>query len=198
VKRTYGSWLTRLIRAGTTLTLAEHRLLCALVDALPSYLRDIVERQFASYNLVQREIDKRALNFYRVRLGKSGVLPVVPLLRSKLEVAPLVRITAKLAGDSEPLHATLTAVNGRAFSVSFSRAVPQLLETRLCPSTTSLKLGGRTSAQTRISSRNGRRECWHRSRTMSENRVHQRTTYCSPQTMSCNRAARRSPSRTQA
>jgi hypothetical protein len=128
VKGTFGSWLTRLLRGGTTLTGAEHRLLCVLVDALPPPLRGIVERQFESYNLVQREIDRRALNFYRVQRGKSGVLPVAPLLRSKLEVAPLVRITATIAGENDPLHAVLTAVNGRAFSVSFSRAIPEHIE----------------------------------------------------------------------
>jgi hypothetical protein len=120
--------LTRLVRGGTTLTAAEHRLLCLMVDALPPHLRGIVERQFDSYNLVQREIDKRALNFYRVRLGRRGVLPVAPLLKSKLDEAPLVRITARIAGESEPLHAVLTAVRGRAFTVAFSRAVPEQLQ----------------------------------------------------------------------
>src|SRR5512139_853886 len=109
VKRTFGNWLTRLVRGGQTLTDAEHRLLCLLVEELPPHLRDTVERQFASYNLAQREIDRRALNFYRVRLGRSGVLPVTPRLASKLDVAPLVRISATVAGEVEPLHAVLTA-----------------------------------------------------------------------------------------
>jgi hypothetical protein len=125
VKRTFGNWITRLLRGGQTLTDAEHRLLCILVGELPSHLRETVERQFESYNLAQREIDGRALNFYCVRLGRSGVAPVSPLLSSKLDVAPLVRISAKVEGEVEPLHAVLTAVSGRAFSVSFSRAVSE-------------------------------------------------------------------------
>jgi hypothetical protein len=127
VKRTFGSWVTRLLRGGHALTDAEHRLLCLLVAELPAQLRETVVRQFESYNLAQREIDRRALNFYRVRVGRSGVLPVVPLLTSKVDVAPLVRITANVAGEAEPLHVVLTAVRGRAFSVSFSRAVPEKL-----------------------------------------------------------------------
>jgi hypothetical protein len=123
VKRTFGSWITRLLRGGQTLTDAEHRLLCLLVAALPPHLRDTVERQFESYNLAQREIDRRGLNFYRVGLGRSGVLPVTPRLTSKLDVAPLVRISVTVTSEVEPLHAVLTAVSGRAFSVSFSRAV---------------------------------------------------------------------------
>jgi hypothetical protein len=125
VKRTFGSWVTRLLRGGQTLTDAEHRLLCLLVGELPPQLRETVARQFESYNLVQRESDRRALNFYRVRVGRTGVLPVTPLLTSKVEVAPLVRMSAKIAGEAEPLHVVLTAVSGRAFSVSFSRAVPR-------------------------------------------------------------------------
>jgi len=125
VKRTFGNWITRLLRGGQTLTDAEHRLLCLLVGQLPPHLRETVERQFESYNLAQREIDRRALNFYRIRLGRSGVLPVTPLLTSKLDVAPLVRISAKVEGEIEPLHVVLTAVSGRAFSVSFSRAVSE-------------------------------------------------------------------------
>ena len=125
MKRTFGNWITRILRGGHTLTDAEHRLLCLLVEELPPHLRDTVERQFESYNLAQREMDRRALNFYRVRLGRSGVLPVAPRLTSKLDVAPLVRVTASVAGEAEPLHAVLTAVSGRAFSVSFSRAVPE-------------------------------------------------------------------------
>jgi hypothetical protein len=125
VKRTFGNWITRLLHGGQTLTDTEHRLLCILVGELPPHLRETVERQFESYNLAQREVDGRALNFYRVRLGRSGVVPVGPLLSSKLDVAPLVRISAKVAGEAEPLHAVLTAVSGRAFSVSFSRAVSE-------------------------------------------------------------------------
>ena len=90
-------------------------------------MRETVARQFESYNLVQREIDGRALNFYRVGLGRNGVLPVTPLLTSRLDVAPLVRIRAKVAGETEPLHVVLTAVSGRAFSVSFSRTVSERL-----------------------------------------------------------------------
>ena len=128
VKRTCGNWITRLLRGGQTLTDVEHHLLCLLVGQLPPHLRDTVECQFESYTLVQREIDRRALNFYRVGLGRSGVLPVTPRLTAKLDVAPLVRISATVAGEVEPLHAVLTAVNGRAFSVSFRRAVSERMK----------------------------------------------------------------------
>jgi hypothetical protein len=35
-----------------------------------------------------------------------------------------VRLSVKLKEQAQPLHAVLTATNGRAFSVSFSRPLP--------------------------------------------------------------------------
>ena len=110
------------MRGGTTLSDGEHHILSLLVSELPPQLREKVERRFDSYDLVQREVDKRTLNFYPRRPG----VPPNPatLLRSKMEVAPLVRLKVSVAGQSEALNAVLTAVRGRAFSVSFNRPVP--------------------------------------------------------------------------
>jgi hypothetical protein len=124
VKRTFGTWTTRLLRGGTTLSDAEHYLLSLLVAELPPNLRGLVESQFEQYNLVQREADMRTLNFYRARAGLSGLLLLMPVLKSKLEVAPLVRLSLRTSGHPELLHATLTSVNGRAFSVSLNRPIP--------------------------------------------------------------------------
>jgi hypothetical protein len=126
MKRHFGSWLTRsFLGGGVSLSDSEHHLLSLLVAELPPHLREKVESQFESYNLVQREVDKRTLNFYRSRRFRHGVLPVTPLLKSKLEVAPLVRLSLKVAGQPALLHAVLTAAGGRAFSVSFSREPPR-------------------------------------------------------------------------
>jgi hypothetical protein len=108
------------------LSTAEHRLLSSLVEELPANLRETIETQFAEYNLVQREADGRALNFYRVGLFSSTPLSVSPLLESKQEEALLIRLAAHI-GETEPLHATLTAVRGRVFCASFSRRVPRNL-----------------------------------------------------------------------
>jgi hypothetical protein len=126
VQRLFGNWATRLLRGGHVLTAAEHHILVELVSKLPDQLRVPVEAQFDSYNLVQREADGRALNFYRVKIGRSGALPVSPVLKSKLEEAPLMRLGFSIKGESQPLHAVLTAVRGRAFCVSFDRAVPRV------------------------------------------------------------------------
>ena len=127
MKRHFGSWASRLMRGGTTLDDGDHHVLSLLVSELPTNLREKVERQFDSYDLVQREIDKRALNFYPCRTGAPPA--AATLLRSKSEVAPLVRLSVQVAGQSEVLNAVLNAVAGRAFSVSFNRPVPSNVDT---------------------------------------------------------------------
>jgi hypothetical protein len=122
LKRQFGSRLSRLLNGGATLSSAEHALLDAAVTALPPELRAIVEAQFGAYNLVQREVDGRALNFYRKERGvvRSEGLPLLPL---KEQEAPLIRLSGRIEGSPEPVHAVLTAVSGRAFSLTTDRAL---------------------------------------------------------------------------
>ena len=121
MKRTFGNFVERMLWGGTKLTDVEFGLLQQLVDSLPPPLRSAVERQFDAYNLVQREVDNRALNFYRKKVGKANNMEGLPLLTMFVEEAPLVRLTVNVSGDSEPLHATLTAVGGRVFCMALSR-----------------------------------------------------------------------------
>jgi len=122
VKRQFGGPVRRLLRGGTTLSDTEHAVLCSLVNTLPPDLRTIVTTQFNSYNLVQREIDGRALNFYRFKNGSPAFTDDLPQLHMKTEESPLIRATLSVEGEPEPLHAVLAAVRGRVFCVSFSRA----------------------------------------------------------------------------
>lgn len=124
MKRTFGTFLSRLISGGTTLTPVEHQLLEKLVASLPASLRVTVESQFESYNLVQREVDGRALNFYRKKAGSVNVRGI-PLLEMARAEAPLARLTAKIEEEEEPYHATLSAASGRAFCIAFDRTLPK-------------------------------------------------------------------------
>ena len=121
VKRQFGGLIPRLLRGGTTLSDAEYAVICFLVDALPPDLRSIVSIQLNAYNLVQRESDGRALNFYRFKNGSPSFVDDLPQLQMKTEESPLVRAKLSFEGEKEPLHAVLTAVRGRVFCVSFSR-----------------------------------------------------------------------------
>jgi hypothetical protein len=130
VKREFGSWWSRLFRAGTTLSRLEFEFLLLLIDALPEAMKDVAETQFQAFNLVQREVDGRALNFYRMKGGKSD-MKGLPLLETTQAEAPLVRISATVSGVTEPVHAVLAAVNGRVFSVTFSQRVDNLVSGRI-------------------------------------------------------------------
>lgn len=121
MKRQFGSLLTRLLR-GTTLTPAEHQIVERLVEELPDPLRDTVQSQFDAYNLVIREVDGRALNFYRITRGKHQRDEVPSFEMNGIE-APLIKMTFLAPNDPDPIHATLTAVHGRAFCISFNRRV---------------------------------------------------------------------------
>jgi hypothetical protein len=54
-------------------------LLEQLVASLPPPLRSAVESQFDAYNLVQREVDGRALNFYRKKGRKANNMEGLPV-----------------------------------------------------------------------------------------------------------------------
>lgn len=122
IKRKFGSLIARLLRNGTTLTPAEHAVLCSLVDALPAELRSTVTSQLEAYNLVQREADGQTLNFYRIRSGSVSFVDDLPQINMRTDEGDLVRATLKLEGETEPLHATLLAIQGRLFTLSLSRA----------------------------------------------------------------------------
>ena len=123
MKRDFSNLITRLIGGGVRLTDAEYFLLRTLVEHLDPEIRGVVESQFEQYNLVQREVDGRALNFYRKVRGRLA--EPSQILEMKGEKAPLIKISVSAPGDRRPLHAVLTAVGGRAFCVTFDRAPPK-------------------------------------------------------------------------
>lgn len=122
IKRQFGSLVRRVLGSGATLYAAEHAILEAAVASLPDSLRETVEAQFEAYNLVQREVDGRALNFYR-KVGGVVNREGLPLLPLKNIEVPLVRLTARVDGGESPIHAVLTAVSGRAFCLITNRSL---------------------------------------------------------------------------
>ena len=60
-KSQFGNAISRLLWGGVCLSPLESGLLRRMVNELPQNLRAIVEAQFESYNLAQREADGRAL-----------------------------------------------------------------------------------------------------------------------------------------
>ncbi len=124
MKHHFGTFWTRsFLGAGINLSEIEHRLTEELIASLPDWLRTTVEAQFESYNLAQRQVDGRELNFYRKIGGRVNCMDGLPVLTMHGEEAPLMRITVRLGDEQKSVHATLTAVSGRAFCVGFSQRV---------------------------------------------------------------------------
>lgn len=103
----------------------EHQIVSAMVAELPDHLRNTVESQFNEYNIVQRETDGRALNFYKMGFLSAKPRQTRAVLHGNGDEATLIRVSVSTPGQTEPLHATLNAVAGRAFCASFSRPVPE-------------------------------------------------------------------------
>jgi hypothetical protein len=126
MKRHFGTLFTRFLWGGTTLTKTEHAMLVELVKQLPIALQKTVNSQFQAYNLVQREINGRTLNFYRKLHGKSNNMDGLPLLEMKKDEAPLIGLTVRFQHNGQVLHVTLTAVHGRVFSINFDCRPPRV------------------------------------------------------------------------
>ena len=120
---TFGNMLTRLLWGGTTLRAAEGKLLEIAVAELPPAIRTTVETQLAAYNLAQREVDGRTINFYRKANNDTRETTSMPRLQTPHAEAPLVRIKVSFDNASEPVHAVLTAVSGHVFCLTLSRAI---------------------------------------------------------------------------
>lgn len=125
MKTSFGTAISRFLRGGVLLSELESEITKRLVSELPAELRETVEAQFSAYELVQREVDGRALNFYPRRKEMRGRFSA-PLLQMEVAEAPLVRMQFSVGNPPVVLHAVLTAVQGRAFCVSFSQDVRRL------------------------------------------------------------------------
>jgi hypothetical protein len=123
MKRRFGTLITRLLWGGTTLTKLECLVVEAMIENLPEWLGKTVRSQIEGYNLVQREHDGRTLNFYRKLGGRPNNMEGLPLLNMNCEDAKLVGVTFRFADIDAKIDATITAIRGRMFCVSFDRAL---------------------------------------------------------------------------
>lgn len=120
MKLEFGNLFTRLIWGGVRLLPLEQAVLTKLVESLPEQIREIVTTQLEACNLVQREVDGRALNFYRMvrgRVTREGV----PNLPVKPGEVLLLKIAFNLHNHEQLLHATMTAIDRQFFCVNFSQ-----------------------------------------------------------------------------
>lgn len=126
MKRYFGSLLLRRMRGGIILQKREYQIVASMVAELPDHLRGLVERQFNECNLAQREVGGRTLNFYKMSVFSSKPQQLQTALYGSAKEAALVGVSVYIPGDAGTLQATLNAIAGRAFSVSFSRPLPEI------------------------------------------------------------------------
>jgi len=74
----------------------------------------------AGYNLVQREIDGRALNFYRKNCFRV-VRDDLPRMPIEFGDVKLLSMSFSIGTREKPLHASAHAVDGYFFSLNFSQ-----------------------------------------------------------------------------
>lgn len=119
VKSAYGTLVTRLLSGGVTLSALEAAVFDRMVGCLPAELKDPLLGQLNEYNLVQREVDGRALNFYKKEAGRvtRAGLPELPLKPGEVL---LLKMTFTVPGQDQSFHATMTAVDKRFFCLNFS------------------------------------------------------------------------------
>lgn len=127
VKSQFGNRLTRFLRGGVNPTPFEMRMLRLGLEYMPDRMAAVIRTQLEQYNLVQREIDGRELNFYKVR-GLRTVCDVKPLLEIEGGEVPLVKLAVRVPGE-EMIHAVLHAVNRRFFCITFGAPVDSLAMT---------------------------------------------------------------------
>jgi len=111
----------RVLRGGTRPTSFEKLCIEACLTHLPEQIKEIANSQLAQYNLIQREIDGRALNFYRVvRFNK--IAEPTNLLPIKSKDCVLLKLEVE-TDTQEKLNVTLHATSYRIFCIQFSRSV---------------------------------------------------------------------------
>jgi len=111
----------RLLKGGVKLTPVEGQLLELFQSSVPSEIQIPLDRQIAAYNLVQREIDGKALNFYRIRRWKvyRDDLPKLPVSPGEIK---LLSMELEESAASDVFHATFWAVDGYFFCINLSES----------------------------------------------------------------------------
>ena len=119
MKNVFGNIIARSFGGGVNLTAIEKELLELLPENLPPNIAKIIVQQIDLFNLVQREIDGRALNFYRLQRGKIDIASIPKIKTKKIETK-LLSIAFEIEGESREFNATFTAIDGFFFCMNFS------------------------------------------------------------------------------
>src|SRR5688572_21049146 len=107
MKDKFGNTFSRLLWGGVALSSIEKCLLQIFVERMPQKLRAVIEQQVDRYNLVQRESDGRAINFYRKEIFVKNA--GAPLFTTKLSETKLLSIKFRIEGEEKNFDANFWA-----------------------------------------------------------------------------------------
>jgi hypothetical protein len=112
----------RLLRGGVPLTRFERFLLAGLVQHVPAELAAAIRQQWRGLNLIQRGVDWKEVNFYRLvrgRVDREG-LPRLPVRDGEVK---LLSLALQPAGNAAMLHVNFWSVDGWFFNFNADRSL---------------------------------------------------------------------------
>ncbi len=114
------NWVSK-IQGGINLYPFEELCIDELINIVPNPIKDTLIEQFKMLNLGQREVDSRALNFYRI---KWGILSTknIPKLSTKQQETKLLKIEITL-NNKDNIHINYWVVNGIFFQITFNKDI---------------------------------------------------------------------------
>lgn len=127
MKKQFSNFLLNLTRNGKQLSNLEEKLLSVFFDHVPEKIGVIIKQQFKPYNLLQREIDGRATNFYRIKKGKVK-RDDLPKLETKQNETKLMSMGFRIKNVDKNMYVTFWAVDGYFFCMNFSDNINEYLQ----------------------------------------------------------------------
>ena len=116
--------LLRWLRGGIKETQFEFECLKLCLEHLPDKLRPVALKQISEYNLVQREIDQRALNYYNISVFLNVVNPS-ELLPISSDDCILIKLVVETE-NQDKINVALHATGYRIFCICFNKSVAHL------------------------------------------------------------------------
>ena len=126
MSKQFSNLLLNLMHNGKSISLLENKLLEILFQNLPDFIFSTIKEQFKKYNLLQREIDFKEINFYRIKKGKVFTEDF-PKLKTNRQEFELMEIKFKVIKNDAAYIAKFWVVNNLFFCISFNKSIKNIL-----------------------------------------------------------------------
>jgi hypothetical protein len=126
MSKQFSNLLFNLMHNGKSISLIENKLLEILFQNLPDFVFPTINEQFKKYNLLQREIDFKETNFYRIKKGKVFTEDF-PKLKTNKQEFKLMEIKFRVNKIDDEYIAEYWVVNNLFFCISFNKSIKKIL-----------------------------------------------------------------------